>query len=135
MGYLPEKRDCASHDPVCPGQLFKHYAPKARLFLSDTPYDKTILDVVGFSNRSYEGASRVFSLGADTSPQEVAHALYDTLRQLDSEGVMEAWVDMRMPSTGLWQTVRERLMRAAVVTDSSQSAPCPDLCSAFVKSR
>jgi len=113
LGYPPEKRDSASNEPLCPGQLFKHYAPMAKLFLSDAPYDGKVTDVVGFSNRSYPGACRFFSLGEDHSAELVAHSLYEALRALDTAGVTEAWVDMQMPGTGLWQTIRERLCRAA----------------------
>jgi L-threonylcarbamoyladenylate synthase len=45
--------------------------------------------------------------------EQAAHRLYDLLRQLDLDGVESAWVDMDIPTDGLWQTVRERLNRAA----------------------
>ncbi|MDB6081128.1 MAG: Sua5/YciO/YrdC/YwlC family protein, partial [Chlamydiia bacterium] len=98
--------------PVCPGQLFRHYAPKASLTLSKTPSHKII---VGFSDRIYEGAVRVFSLGRSSHPEEIAFNLYDVLRSLDAEGVEEAEVDINLPTTeyGLWITILERLQKAA----------------------
>ncbi len=109
IGYLPPLSEQISDSIVCPGQLLAHYAPKARLHLSApcgaSPY------VVGFKGRDYPGAKRLFLLGENE--QEAAHSLYNVLRQLDIEGVGEAWVDMDFPRHGLWKTIHERLSRAA----------------------
>lgn len=118
LGYVPEKNDSKkqslSEKPLCPGQLFRHYAPNARLVLSEQPYSKGMAEiVVGFSDRHYPGATKVYSLGSSQNSQEAAFSLYDVLRRLDLDGVVSAWVDMQLPKDGLWQTIHERLSRAA----------------------
>lgn len=108
LGYpLIERK---SNRTLCPGQHFRHYAPKTRLFLTPTPSQPII---VGFSDRCYPSTSRLFSLGHSQQPTEVARNLYDVLRQLDAEGIAMADVDVDIPHTGLWRTILERLNRAA----------------------
>jgi L-threonylcarbamoyladenylate synthase len=99
--------------PLCPGHLHRHYAPKARLLLGTGPYSGQVPVVIGYSDRQYEGAKRVYHLGSSQAPEEVSHHLYEVLRHLDRIGVLVAWVDMQIPLDGLWQTIRERLQRAA----------------------
>lgn len=96
----------------CPGAHFKHYSPKADLTLGEGDYPGTPAVVVGYSDRTYSGATRLFSLGQSTDAEEVAHNLYHTLRQLDEEKIEAAWVDIRLPETGLFATLLERLKRA-----------------------
>lgn len=113
LGYTP---DVVSHEkeksPICPGQLFRHYAPRARLKLTSAAASCRGV-VIGFSDRSYPEAAQVFTLGSLLSPQKVAENLYHTLRQLDLEGIEEAYVDMLFPDHGLWNTIAERLTKAS----------------------
>ncbi len=109
LGYTPTYLQ-VNEKPICPGQLFRHYAPNTRLLLSENAIGDYI---VGFSDRSYPEAKKVFSLGSSSSAEQVAKNLYDTLRKLDLETIAEASVDMNIPSDGLWSTIRERLIRAA----------------------
>jgi L-threonylcarbamoyladenylate synthase len=116
LGYLPPLAAINRDAPVCPGQLLAHYAPKARLVLSDTTFaecPKQLDTVIGFGDRSYPGAKRIFILAQTMNPAEAAHRLYDVLRELDRQNIDEAWVDMQFPDSGLWKTVKERLSRAA----------------------
>lgn len=116
LGYLPAIAVANRDAPVCPGQLLAHYAPKARLVLSDSLFaecPKQLPVVIGFANRSYPGAERIFLLAETEDAELAAHRLYHVLRQLDQENIKEAWVDMRFSDTGLWKTVKERLFRAA----------------------
>lgn len=114
LGYSPALHDRPAEKPICPGQFFRHYAPKASLVLSSSAYDGSVPVVVGFSDREYPGAQRVFSLGSSQCADDAAFRLYDVLRLLDLNLVEKAWVDMRIPECGLWQTIRERLYRASV---------------------
>lgn len=111
LGYTPEIVQKNEGKIVCPGQLLQHYAPQARLQLAEIPQQKNF--VVGYASRHYEGAKKVYILGNLNDPEGVSHRLYDTLRQLDQDGVLEAWIDMAIPEYGLWKTIRERLSRAA----------------------
>lgn len=111
LGYIPDvlklEKDKA---PLCPGQLYRHYAPKAKLRVSGEPLDGEV--VVGFADRNYSG-KKIFILGHSDKPEEVAQNLYAILRQLDQEHIKAAWVDMNFPRYGLWQTIAERLKKAA----------------------
>lgn len=116
LGYLPPLAAVNRKAPVCPGQLLAHYAPKARLVLSDTTFTdcpKRLDTVIGFGDRSYPGAARVFILADTSNASMAANRLYHVLRELDRQNIHEAWVDMQFPDTGLWKTVKERLSRAA----------------------
>lgn len=110
LGYLPLAYDKKNKSPICPGQLFRHYAPKAHLLLSKEPSGSII---VGFSDRIYPEMKQLFSLGRSDNPEEVAFRLYDVLRALDAAQVEEAIVDIHMPHNDLWITILERLTRAA----------------------
>ena len=117
LGYQPciinEKHE---NQPICPGQHFRHYAPKARLILGNSSNQVEKCDasyVLGFQERSYPQDKQVFLLGSLNKPETVAKNLYARLRQLDEAGATQVWVDMDFPSEGLWLTIQERLTRAS----------------------
>lgn len=100
-----------TNKPICPGQLFRHYAPKAALTLSK---DVSLADViVGYSDRQYNSHATLFSLGSSKNPEEVSFNLYNTLRLLDLANVTTAYVDIDIPNNGLWGSILERLQKAA----------------------
>lgn len=107
LGYSPEIIN--SREPICPGHLFCHYAPEAKLLWGIQPAEA----IIGFEERAYGKEYRFFSLGSLADPAGVAHNLYTTLRQLDTAGVASACVDADFPDAGLWITIGERLRRAA----------------------
>lgn len=110
LGYIPQEMG-REKTPLCPGQLFRHYAPKATLHLGgDLAMVKTL---IGFTDRIYPKDVRVLYWGKSTSPEEVLHNLYTLLRRLDEEGIEEATIDMQFPQEGLWITLLERLKKAA----------------------
>ncbi len=114
LGYLPpilEKVNASQ--PLCPGQLFRHYAPRAKLFLGHSADLAKTSFILGFRERTYPAGKRILLLGSLTNPHEVAENLYRVLRHLDQEGAETAWIDMDFPREGLWQTLVERLSRAA----------------------
>lgn len=110
LGYQPQVVLADASKPLCPGQSFRHYAPKAQLLLGDASEAAYIL---GFKERSYPIQKRVIYMGSLGRPEEVAENLYKVLRQLDQEGAETVWVDMNFPSHGLWRTIAERLQRAS----------------------
>jgi L-threonylcarbamoyladenylate synthase len=96
--------------PLCPGQMFRHYSPKAELVLTkELPKSGTI---VGFSDRSYPNL-KVYSLGSFHQSEQIAHNLYATLRRLDEDGIKMAFVDFNFPDNSLFATIKERLIKAA----------------------
>lgn len=114
LGYEPRflQKEEGAAQPLCPGQFFRHYAPKARLILGDRAAFLEAPFILGFEERFYPENKRVISFGSLSAPEEVAENLYQVLRQLDQEGASLAWVDMDFPREGLWKTIAERLIRA-----------------------
>lgn len=113
LGYMPEVSIKGSQVPICPGQMYRHYAPKASLGLVHTIPDDGGEAVVGFSDRRYSSKRKLYSLGSSQEPLEAAQRLYSVLRQLDLDGVGAAIVDIDFPENGLWLTLKERLEKAA----------------------
>lgn len=115
LGYIPKvtKIESGAHTPLCPGQLYRHYAPRAQLHL--TPHFSDVLSgvIIGFDDRIYPKGCELISLGLSTTPETAMQRLYATLRLLDQEGITEAWVDSNFPIKGLWLTLHERLSKAA----------------------
>src|SRR5690606_2578706 len=100
--------------PLCPGQLYRHYAPKAKLVLATQfSLDSEDAVVIGFSDRLYPENYRVISLGTSSAPEEAAHNLYAVLRQLDTESLNLVYIDIDFSETGLWRTLKERILKAA----------------------
>lgn len=116
LGYLPRVKvggEGQKERPLCPGQLYRHYAPQAKLILLNSIPTAMEGVLVGFSGRSYPEGCRLYSLGSSENPEAAAHELYAVLRQLDADGIQEAAVDMDFPDKGLWLTLRERLQKAS----------------------
>jgi L-threonylcarbamoyladenylate synthase len=111
LGYAPAI-ETSNEKPACPGQLYRHYAPQCTLHMTnDMPTGCSA--ILGFSDRAYPEGKRIIVMGESSSPEQVAHTLYSALRDLDSEGITEAWVDTTFPHEGLWTTIRERLHKAS----------------------
>lgn len=115
LGYIPEVSvPQPGESPLCPGQLHRHYAPITKLILMETfPADLEGI-VLGFRKAAYPKQCDIWEMGSLDSPQSVAENLYAFLRQLDECSVESAYVDMRFPRTGLWQTIAERLIKASL---------------------
>ncbi|MFA6915482.1 MAG: L-threonylcarbamoyladenylate synthase [Parachlamydiales bacterium] len=108
--HIDESTD--EEQPLCPGRLYRHYAPKAKLLLSkDCVQAEAIL---GFSDRNYPEEYPFFNLGRSSHPEEAANRLYACLRALDDRQIKSAWVDTNFPRTKLWSTIYERLHRASL---------------------
>ena len=117
LGYLPE---IVIHEKqaqvICPGQLYRHYAPKAKLKLvtkieGEEGNDEGV--ILGFDEVIYPEGYKVYSLGSLNKPETISNNLYRVLRQLDDDGVKEALVDINFEVTGIMATVLERLKKAS----------------------
>lgn len=120
LGVCPKiDSDLTGNAPLCPGQLYRHYAPKAQLILKEAfhPGDQGV--VIGFPGKEYPSKCEVRYLGK--TPQESAKNLYGVLRQLDIDQIPSAYIDDSFPSEGLWMTLRERLKKASQGSASSHS--------------
>jgi L-threonylcarbamoyladenylate synthase len=113
LGYGPPIEGGRGEAPLCPGQLYRHYAPEAKLHLTREFLQGMKGVVLGYQERTYPEGMVVISLGSIYSPDQSAENLYRTLRELDQQGVAEAWVDVDIPAEGLWLTIMERLIKAA----------------------
>lgn len=110
LGYIPTLASTSSK-PLCPGQLFRHYAPKAKLYLGLDPSFSPL--VLGFSDRDYPSFTQKWYWGSSETPEQALQNLYPLLRKLDEHCVEKACVDISLPNTGLWRTFLERLAKAA----------------------
>jgi len=120
LGYTPEIEILNKNQqtPLCPGQLFRHYAPKARLHLIEKfNVEKFNLNeqlvIIGFEDRKYPDNSRLYSLGKSNDDKMAATRLYSVLRKLDTDDVKIAHVDINFQDHGLWKTIKERLIKAS----------------------
>lgn len=112
LGYLPKFAETTAQQPTCPGQLYRHYAPKAHLHLQKEFHKETGI-VLGFSDRSYPSTLTLIPLGTSDSPYTTAENLYAVLRECDRRNLRDVWVDFDLPTGGLWETLRERIKKAA----------------------
>ncbi len=115
LGYTPQVAKVAegTKTPLCPGQLYRHYAPQAQLELERHFSEHHAGVVIGFEDRIYPQGCRLIPLGQSTQPEVAMQRLYAVLRRLDQEGIKHAWVDSNFPTQGLWLTLQERLSKAA----------------------
>lgn len=98
--------------PICPGQLLRHYAPKAKIYRLSQEIPLKDLPLIGFTDRIYHKIPRWF-LGNSRNPSACAECLYRVLRALDEENIQEVLLDDRFGQGGLWETIRERCDKAA----------------------
>lgn len=112
LGYLPNIISQSSQEPICPGQKYKHYAPETHLILSKQASQCSTV-VLGYNDRNYPLAKKIYFLGQTSRPDQVAEKLYATLRELDRDSIQEATVDVDVPDIGLWKTILERLSKAS----------------------
>lgn len=116
LGYIPEIVEGPKTDqnaPLCPGQLYRHYAPKAKLILKKEYENELKGIILGFEDRHYPQGLRVISLGYLNNPETIAEKLYAVLRQIDLEEIKEVYVDFSFEQRGILSTIAERLHRAA----------------------
>ncbi len=119
LGYAPPH--FSDDRPLCPGQMFRHYAPQASLFLGttwDPSAGHTFDGVIGFSDRSYAHAKSILHLGPSSEPETCMFRLYALLRELDQRGFQSVFVDIDLPSSTHWQALLDRLKRASNQSES-----------------
>ncbi|PZG22928.1 threonylcarbamoyl-AMP synthase [Micromonospora craterilacus] len=117
-------RPGSSGQPVAPGTLAAHYAPRTplRLLAADSaarpvraepaPSDGMRHGYLAFRDRPADGWAAVEVLSATGDLTEAAARLFDALHRLDAAGVTEI-VAEPVPETGVGRAVNDRLRRAA----------------------
>ena len=114
-----------------PGQMDRHYAPRARLLAFDGPAERVLTALREEAMRALESGMRVgallpdedlallrdlplavASLGSTHDPAEMARRLYAALRALDGQH-LDLILTRMVAETGMGLALRDRLRRAA----------------------
>jgi L-threonylcarbamoyladenylate synthase len=107
--------DTDSDQPLAPGMLASHYAPRARVRLDAQrlePGEALLAFGLGAIS-GIDAASIVMNLSERGDLDEAAANLFGHLRALDGKGVRTIAV-MPIPNEGLGEAINDRLRRAAV---------------------
>ena len=108
--------------PKSPGMKYRHYAPKAQVYILKGNVDEVNLFLENRKNAGLlcfeehipyiEAEVKILSLGSFKKPEEAAKLLFARLREMDRLGVEEIFAP-EIGETGLWVAVRNRLYKAA----------------------
>jgi L-threonylcarbamoyladenylate synthase len=115
LAQLPEDADNDSGQPLAPGMLASHYAPRTKVRL-DAARIEAGEALLAFGTNAIPGvdaAAAVMNLSAQSDLAEAAANLFGYLRALDSRGARCIAV-MPVPHHGLGEAINDRLRRAAV---------------------
>ncbi|GLH80631.1 threonylcarbamoyl-AMP synthase [Bradyrhizobium sp. SSBR45G] len=104
----------AAEQPLAPGMLASHYAPRAAVRLEATEvYPGEALLAFGAATLPGAGqAAAILNLSPSADPAEAATHLFGYLRNLDAKGARSIAV-MPIPNDGLGEAINDRLRRAA----------------------
>jgi L-threonylcarbamoyladenylate synthase len=111
----PADAESDSGQPLAPGMLASHYAPRARVRLNAErlePGEALLAFGLGAIS-GIDATSAVMNLSERGDLAEAAANLFGHLRALDSKGVRTIAV-MSIPDEGLGEAINDRLRRAAV---------------------
>jgi L-threonylcarbamoyladenylate synthase len=114
IGMKLEAGSEGGRNPLAPGMLASHYAPRARVRLNARSVEAGEA-VLLFGPQSIEGAETAhvtLNLSKNGDLVEAAAHLFSYLRQLDASGAATIAVSP-IPETGLGEAINDRLRRAA----------------------
>jgi L-threonylcarbamoyladenylate synthase len=111
----PEDEPHESGQPLAPGMLASHYAPRTRVRLDagNIEAGEALLAFGPAPLPGMEKASAVMNLSARGDLAEAAANLFGYLRALDAKGARTIAV-MGVPHRGLGEAINDRLRRAAI---------------------
>jgi L-threonylcarbamoyladenylate synthase len=114
----PADADSDSGQPLAPGMLASHYAPRAKVRLNAVKLEagEALLAFGLGAISGIDAASIVMNLSERGDLDEAAANLFGHLRALDGKGVRTIAV-MPIPNDGLGEAINDRLRRAAVGRD------------------
>jgi L-threonylcarbamoyladenylate synthase len=114
----PQDPDSGSGQPLAPGMLASHYAPRTRVRLdaASVAPGEALLAFGSNAVRGVDAAAAVMNLSAQADLSEAAANLFGYLRALDAIGARAIAV-MPVPHHGLGEAINDRLRRAAVGRD------------------
>jgi len=115
LGQAPTVAESGSSQPLAPGMLASHYAPRAKVRLNAQRLEpgEALLSFGLGAISGIDAASIVMNLSERGDIDEAAANLFGHLRALDSKGVRTIAV-MPIPNDGLGEAINDRLRRAAV---------------------
>jgi L-threonylcarbamoyladenylate synthase len=118
LAQLPHDADSDTGQPLAPGMLTSHYAPRTRLRLNVTSIepDEALLAFGSPALPGADNAAAVMNLSARGDLAEAAANLFGYLRALDASGARTIVV-MEIPNEGLGEAINDRLRRAAIGRD------------------
>lgn len=110
---MPE-RDSNDKNPLAPGMLTSHYAPRSRVRLDATTLESGEALLAFGANLPPDAAraAAILNLSARGDLIEAAASLFGHLRALDASGARGIAV-MPIPNDGLGEAINDRLRRAA----------------------
>ena len=111
----PADAESDSGQPLAPGMLASHYAPRAKVRLNAVTLEagEALLAFGLGAISGIDAASAVMNLSERGDLGEAAANLFGHLRALDGKGV-HAIAVMPVPDEGLGEAINDRLRRAAV---------------------
>jgi L-threonylcarbamoyladenylate synthase len=111
----PEDADSDSGQPLAPGMLASHYAPRTKVRLGAVRLEpgEALLAFGSHPLSGIDAATAVMNLSARGDLAEAAANLFGYLRALDTRGARMIAV-MPIPQDGLGEAINDRLRRAAV---------------------
>ena len=111
----PADTETDSGQPLAPGMLASHYAPRAKVRLNAVTLEagEALLAFGLGAISGIDAASAVMNLSERGDLDEAAANLFGHLRALDGKGVGAIAV-MAVPDEGLGEAINDRLRRAAV---------------------
>jgi L-threonylcarbamoyladenylate synthase len=111
----PDDADNDTSQPLAPGMLASHYAPRTRVRLNadDIEAGEALLAFGPATVPGTDSATAVMNLSAQGDLNEAAANLFGYLRALDAKGARAIAV-MPVPHHGLGEAINDRLRRAAM---------------------
>ena len=117
-----EDAEIEAGQPLAPGMLASHYAPRTPVRLNVRRIDagEALLAFGPGAVGGVEAASAVMNLSTRGDLAEAAANLFSYLRALDAKGACTIAV-MPVPASGLGEAINDRLRRAAAGRESGES--------------
>jgi L-threonylcarbamoyladenylate synthase len=113
----PADAESDSAQPLAPGMLASHYAPRTKVRLNATAVESgEALLAFGAPAQGADNAAAVMNLSAGRDLNEAAANLFGYLRALDATRA-KAIAVMPVPEEGLGEAINDRLRRAAIGRD------------------
>jgi L-threonylcarbamoyladenylate synthase len=114
----PADPDAGSGQPLAPGMLASHYAPRTKVRLDAEAIEpgEALLAFGPATVPGSDGAAAIMNLSPRSNVDEAAANLFGYLRALDTKGARAIAV-MPIPHHGLGEAINDRLRRAAVGRD------------------